>query len=101
MGAKKRWWSKINDKAVAHTEVKSTCTADIPPLAVKVIVPDLGKRPRNLKVYSGSRSQDLCTDNSSPITRASSVGLRTGYFHEFFLLAHLKITLFVCICFPI
>lgn len=75
---KKRWWTKIHNKAVVHTEVNGTCTAAIPPSAVKVIVPDLGKRPRSLKVYSGSGSQDLCTDNRSPITNASSVGLGTG-----------------------
>lgn len=68
---------------------------------MKVIVPDFGECPRNLEVYTGSGSQDLCTDNRSPITKARSVGLETGYFHGVFMLAHLLITFFMCLCFPI
>lgn len=68
---------------------------------MKVIVPDFGKCPRNLEVYSGSRSQDFCTDSRSPVTKARSVGFATGYFHGGFLLAHLVVTFFVCLCFPI
>lgn len=86
---------------MAPTDVKGTCTAAIPPWAMKVIVPDSGKCPRNPEVYSGSGSQDLYTGNRSPITKARSVGLATGYFHGFFLLAHLMVTFFICLCFPI
>lgn len=71
------------------------------PWAMKVIVPDFGKCPRNLEVYSDSRSQDLYAGNRSPITKARSVGLATGYFHGVFLLAHFTVTSFMCLCFPI
>lgn len=86
---------------MAPTDANGTCTAAIPPWAMKVIVPDFGECPRNLEVYTGSGSQDLCTDNRSPITKARSVGLETGYFHGVFMLAHLLITFFMCLCFPI
>lgn len=71
------------------------------PWAMKVIVPDFRKCPRNLEVYSDSRSQDLYAGNRSPITKARSVGLATGYFHGVFLLAHFMVTSFMCLCFPI